>query len=154
MWMLRALLVFSGCCGVLGGDSCNNNGPPPADTCNTPAIGTVDTITVGRDDDVFTAYHDGDLPHIVRGGQGAEMMGIRLKLTGAGVPACLSQMTSYQDNGAQGRSSSPVKTYRESDGSYTTKALWIPGYFPSSFSVLVAAGGRMQSVRLGIPDDM
>lgn len=108
----------------------------------------VDTIEIGRDAETFTAYQDFEMPHIVVGGQGASMMGVRLRLTGT-VPACLKQHTGYEDNGAEGHNDTPVKTYREPDGSYTTKPLWIPGYFPSMFSIHVDCGGKSQLVRLG-----
>src|SRR5579859_7570843 len=130
--MLRAVLLLTGCCGLLPGDSCQPSGPPPPDSCSNPQAGSFATIQIGSDGDPFTAYHDFDQPHIVRGGQGASMMGIRMRVTGSNVPSCLAQITAY-DDGGQGMSNSPVKTYGESDGSYTTKPLWIPGYFPSLF---------------------
>jgi hypothetical protein len=112
----------------------------------------VDTIEIGSDADTFTAYHDFDKPHIVYGGQGASMMGIRVRLTGS-VPACLVETVAYQDGG-QGTNTSSVKTYMEADGSFTTKPLWVPGYFPTLFTVHADTGGKSQNVRLGAPDDM
>jgi hypothetical protein len=112
----------------------------------------VDTIDIGSDADTFTAYHDFDMPHIVFGGQGASMMGLRLRLTGP-VPACLVATIAYEDGG-QGMDTSSVKTYQESDGSFTTKPLWVPGYFPSLFTVHSTVGGKDQRVHLGTPDDM
>jgi hypothetical protein len=118
-----------------------------------PQTGSFATIQIGSDADPFTAYQIADAPHIVRGGQGATMMGIRLRINASSVPPCLTQVTAYED-GAQGMNSSPIKTYQESDGSYTTKPLWIPGYFPATFTVRVDAGGITQRVRLGTPLDM
>src|SRR5438874_12671402 len=152
--MIRAvplLLLAAGCpCGTLPGDTC---GPPAPDSCNSGETGAVATVEVGSDADPFVAYHDLDQPHVVFGGQGAAMMGIRLRLTG-NVPACLAQSTAYEDNMASGSNRSPVNTYKEADGSYTTRPLWIPGYFPSFFTVHVDAGGQTARVHLGTPLDM
>jgi hypothetical protein len=148
MWMLRVaipLLLLQGCCPTGGIGTCN--GPPAEDSCGLPKTGVIDGIVIGHDDP-FVAYSDGDRPQIVIGGQGSPMMGIRLKLTGSSVPDCLSQSTAFEAP-AQGSNGVPLRTYAGTDGSYNTKALWIPGYFPYSFNVAVTAGGKTQRVRLG-----
>jgi hypothetical protein len=114
-------------------------------------VGAVDTIEIGSSDESgFFPYHDGDAAMVVTGGQGAPMMGIRLRLTGASVPACLVQTTEYAD-GAVGSSSAPLVTYARPDGSHDTRPLWIPGQFSPTFRVVVSAGGRRASVSLASP---
>jgi hypothetical protein len=138
--LLLLLTLSTGCCGVLPGDSCGSPGPPPPDTCSDARTGLISLIEIGRDDDVFTPYHDGDMPKVVVGGQGSEMMGLRLRITPAGdVPPCLMQRTEYLPP-ADGHSTTPLRTYYETDGSFTTKPLWIPGYLPDAFDVRVTSG--------------
>jgi hypothetical protein len=143
---LLLALALHGCCGVLPGDSCPSPGPPAPDSCNSGEAATVATIEIGRDDDLFTPYHDGDTAKIIRGGQGSTMMGVRLRLTGT-VPSCLAQSTQYLMP-ASGMNSDPVKTYPQTDGSFTTKALWIPGGFAPMFDVQVTIGSQMAVVHL------
>jgi hypothetical protein len=139
-------LSLGGCCGVLPGDSCSNPGPPPPDSCSSGQTGTVDSLEIGRDDDVFVAYHDGDTAKVITGGQGSTMMGVRIRLTGT-VPNCLAQTTQYLSP-AQGMSSDPVKTYAQTDGSFITKPLWIPGEFPATFDLQVTVGQKLTVVHL------
>jgi hypothetical protein len=137
---------LSGCCGVLPGDTCNNNGPPAPDSCSSGQAATVDSIEIGRDDATFTAYHDGDTAKIVTGGQGASMMGVRVRLMGT-VPSCIDQTTEYLSP-ASGMNNTPVKTYQEADGSFTTKALWVPGGFSTMFDLQVTIGAKSAVVHL------
>jgi hypothetical protein len=139
------LLLTAGCpCGSLPGETC---GPPPPDSCSSGQAGAADTVEIGSSADVFTAFHDGDRPDIVVGGQGSSMMGVRLRLTGAAIPSCLTQSTTYED-GAHGGGSDAVNTYQEPDGSYTTRPMWLPGYFPTQFSIHAVAGGQEALVHL------
>ena len=109
------------------------------------------SLEIGRDDEVFTPYHDGDPPKIVIGGQGSTMMGLRLRLQGSNIPPCLEQRTEYLAPG-DGHSASPLKTYSEADGSFTTRPLWVPGYLPDAFDLRVTSGQTIATVHLGNVD--
>ena len=149
--VLAVVAAAGGCCGVPGFASCSPSGPPPTDSCVSGTSGTLGTIEIGAADDLFRAYHDGDAPHIVEGGQGLTMMGVRLRLTGADVPACLAQSTGFQDLSGMrlAGSSDPLKTYPESDGSFTTRPVWIPSSFPASFDIVTVVGSQTGRVRCG-----
>ena len=81
--------------------------PPPSDTCDAPTTGTVDALEIaatqltaegfatGRADDVRPprALAEGDRLWLVTGGQGSEMVALRLVLRGPDVPGCISQST-------------------------------------------------------------
>lgn len=68
-------------------------GPPDSDVCRMPAasgdVTAVRIISTVTDE----ALVDGAELPITIGGQGADMIGIRLEVTGADVPACLAQET-------------------------------------------------------------
>jgi hypothetical protein len=104
--------------------------PPAPDACNQPASATVDAIVIGTgDDSTFTPLHDDDVVHLAVGGQGGRMLPVRLQIAGAATPACIAQMTTVSfpssdvDGGLEqiSRSSAPLNTYPQPDGTFLTK---------------------------------
>jgi hypothetical protein len=147
--LIGALALVPGC--IFG--SCQNPSPPPADSCTSGRAGAVDSLEIGDDLDPFTPYHDGDLPHVIVGGQGLTMMGIRLRMRGADVPSCIQQATHYEVGGMDtGGSDVAVNTYAEPDGTRVTKPLWMPGEFGHDDFVIAVAGGTTTTVHLVDPN--
>jgi hypothetical protein len=138
-----------------GAPGCGPSGParPPDDVCGPPEDGRVDALELGAaggdelrgDPGPFSPLADGDGVSLVRGGQGAFMVGWRLRLTGGAVPDCLLQdlgIANTPDGGDPVRWSKTVRTYVELDGTRTTHPMWVPGYYALPFRVTVTAGGQ------------
>jgi len=139
----RLALLLGGC--LLGGcllGPCQQNGPPPPDSCDRPTDGTVSRLELGpgsfEDDRPFTLYNEGDTVTPVRGGQGATMIGLRLRLSGAAPPECVAQRTTFTDvDGARlATADVPLRTYQDVAAQRTTKTLWIPAEFPPARQLL------------------
>jgi hypothetical protein len=89
--LLAALLLVAGCPTPQPG--------PSQDTCDNPAPGQADALTVGtavsrgpaaaQPSSPFIALGDGASIKMVRGFQGADMIVLRLQLHGAGLPGCI-----------------------------------------------------------------
>lgn len=136
--------------------ACGCPGPPltaPApDECTTATAGSVDSVELGAAnlDDLagqstpFVPLADGDGVPLIRGGQGATMIGLRLRVTGAQAPDCLMQRTVVTaPTGDKITSSSPpLRTYAQPDGTRVTNALWLPADYPMQFTVDVTAADR------------
>src|SRR5262249_5904612 len=114
----------------------------------------VDTVEIGTgDDDTFTALHDGDPVTLAFGGQGASVMPVRIRLSGAATPSCLTQSTTVAiGQELLGQSHSPLKTYAQTDGTSLTKPDYIvlerPPSSTETFAITVAAGQRTVSVQV------
>ena len=132
--------------------------PPPTDNCAAPSAGTVDTLELGAatstdlagGSTAFAPLHDGDGVTLIRGGQGATMLGLKLRISGATVPTCLGQSTIINDTtGARiTTASAPVATYDQPDNTRITKPIWLPGAYPSTFVVTVMAGAQSLTLHL------
>ena len=129
---------------------------PPVDSCAHGQVGTADSLQIGdgnfgADDAPFSPWVDGD--HVcVRGAPqgGAPMIVFRIRLTGDAVPSCLTEESSLldQDGTLEGRRSTPLNTYLQSDGSRITHATYIQGVPPDQFTFRVEAAGLTTSVKL------
>src|SRR4051812_1071844 len=71
--------------------------PPPVDGCDRVGSGAAEAIEIGVAGSAeldgqpapFTALVEGGAVPTIRGGQGAQMIGWRLRLSGASVPDCI-----------------------------------------------------------------
>ncbi len=79
--------------------SCGPPGPSP-ETCDLPgpiADGAITSVEIGQVvNGQFVPFTDGAIAPVVYGGQGAPMIVAQLRIRGAGVPACLAQVTRLQ----------------------------------------------------------
>jgi hypothetical protein len=83
-----------------------------------------------RDDAGARLLGDGDVLWVIRGGQGASMVPVRLIYRGSDVPSCVAQNTTVTVAGklaAQSREN--LATYPYAIGVRATKTLWLPGAF-------------------------
>ncbi|HEX9101596.1 MAG TPA: hypothetical protein VF997_05295 [Polyangia bacterium] len=132
--------------------------PPPPDSCAAPSGGSVDTLELGAatatdlagGTSPFTPLHDGDGVTLIRGGQGANMLGFILHVSGASAPSCLGETTTITDTtGARITGATPpLATYVQPDGTRLTKPLWLPAAYPSTFIVSVTAGSQSVTLHL------
>lgn len=144
---------------ALGGAGCGPapNAPPP-DSCATPSAGSIDTLELGTATTTdlsggtspFAPLHDGDGVALIRGAQGANMLGFKLRVSGASAPSCLGQTTTITDTsgGRVTGSSPPLATYAQPDGTRVTKPMWLPADYPANFIVSVTAAGQSISLHL------
>ena len=116
--------------GCITGPGCNpdGDGAPEPDRCSdgvTEAAGVV-VQTVPRTEP-FRPYAEGDGIEIVGGGQGANMVAVRIRLVGDAAPSCIAQTTEIRDaDGAGlGMLNVPIRTYQQPDGSRLTEDMWI-----------------------------
>jgi hypothetical protein len=73
---------------------------------------------------------DGDLLWVLRGGQGSDMVGLRLVLQGPQLPECIAQETRTTVLGSLvGRNKENLKTYPQPDGTRATHTVWVPGNY-------------------------
>ena len=134
------------------------NLPPPTDSCAAPSSGSLDSIELGAatTDDLagrpttFAPLHDGDGMTLIRGAQGASMLGFILRVSGAAAPSCLGQQTTVYDStgGRVTSTSTPLATYAQPDGSRLARPVWLPADYPATFVVAVAATGQSLSLHL------
>lgn len=121
-WAVIAVLAGGGC----GGGGCNGGTAP--DRCSDPEVGAATSLELGRVvDGGFVALDDGAVVPQVFGPQGGAMIAIALRLRGD-VPACLAQETSAFALGASDAfeyDTVPRNTYAESDGSRTTREMFL-----------------------------
>jgi hypothetical protein len=156
-WPFFLIVAFSlgGLCGP-GGFT-----PPPPDSCGTPVSYAAGALELGvGDDDHFTLLHDGDVVQTVTGGQGFQMIPLRLHLIGA-TPGCITQDTEVtsSDRGSIVHDTSPLKTYGQPDGSFLTRADYLIVGFGQPGEVITIAvmtGGVTTSLRvfLNQPGDL
>jgi hypothetical protein len=151
-----ALLALLGCL-------CSGSGPtpPPSDSCTQPSSGRVDSVELATpridpqkngtsqavEDVEPRALTDGDLLWLVRGGQGATMVPVRLILRGPEVPSCIAQDTQVMVDGKlAGRNRDSVATYEYQPGARITRSLWLPGAYADSATVSTDVTGLKPSV--------
>ena len=128
-------------------------GAPATDSCTTPSSGSVDGVELGAatPDDYagrptgFAPLRDGDGMVLIRGTQGASMLGFILRVSGSSAPSCLGQETIVADAGGARvtSASAPLSTYLQPDGTRLTHALWLPADYPAAFLVSVTAGDKL-----------
>jgi len=130
---------------------------PAVDSCAAASPGSVDSLELGAgvpaafgSEPPFMPLADGDGMQLVRGGQGANMLGFVLRVSGATAPSCLQQQTTVTD-GSGVRvtgSTTPLATYAEPDGTRVTKPLWMPAEYPATFVVSVTAADQSLALHL------
>ena len=140
-WLVLALV-----CG------CGRGAPPPTDSCAAPTAGSVDGVEIGAagaadlngQPSPFVALADGDGVPLVRGNQGANMIGLVYRVSGASAPTCLAQHTTVVDGSGNKITSStpPLATYAQPDGTRITHPLWLPADYPAQFVVDVACADK------------
>ena len=131
---------------------------PPTDSCATPSAGSIDSLELGAATTTdlaggtspFAPLHDGDGMTLIRGAQGANMLGFILRVSGASAPACLGQSTTVTDtSGARVTGATPpLATYAQPDGTRLTRPMWLPADYPSTFVVGVTAAGQSLTLHL------
>jgi len=87
---------------------------------------------------------------LLRGGQGATMLGFILRVSGATAPSCLGQQTTItgSDGARVTASTIPLATYTQPDGTRVTKPIWLPADYPATFLAGVAAGNQSIALHL------
>jgi hypothetical protein len=132
--------------------------PPEPDVCaNPPAGAAIDAIELGTGDGgAFAALHDGDAADVIQGGQGSDMLPVRLRVHGAAAPACLAQSTEIRQ-GADVLASEtrPIATTDAGDGTRTTEPIYLVmgGLAPTpggTITVTTTAGGQSATVTLQV----
>ncbi|HZS36200.1 MAG TPA: hypothetical protein VFF06_05210 [Polyangia bacterium] len=147
---LVALAAGGGCFG-----SCQT--PMQQGICALGSTAPLDSLEIGTDADPFAPLSDGDTIQSVIGGQGATMVIVRLRVRGAGAPACLAQSTSVLAADGSGdvlsRNDAALETTLEADGARTTPELLLPGRIPRAGEGVIItslAGGRTVTRALSI----
>lgn len=133
----------------------SGGGPlPEPDQCASPAAGAVvDTLEVDVSEvGAFTPVADDAIVSLVRGGQGGQMLPVRLRITGAAAPACLAQTTQLSlGANLAGFVDAPLSTYADG-AARTTKVLYVILYAPirvgETFTLQTSAGGKTLTRRL------
>jgi hypothetical protein len=153
---LAAIAIVLGGFVAVGCDA--GPGPPPTDSCATPSGGSVDSLEVGAASmadlagapTTFAPLHDGDGMALIRGAQGANMIGLVFRVSGSAAPACLGQQTTITDaSGARITGASPpLATYAQPEGTRLTHPLWLPADYPATFVVAVTAANQSVSLHL------
>jgi hypothetical protein len=137
---------FNGC-GWQSGEECSTR-----DGLSSSPGGAAESIEIGAatrldnmGDQPFLPLNDGEEIRLVRGEQGADMIGLRFRLAGAEVPACVSHDTTVAD-AASGSTITTVslslETFPEGDGTRATRPLWLPGAYPERIQVRVKMLGH------------
>jgi len=119
--LLLAIVITSGC----------GTSVPAPDSCLGAAQQlTVDQLEIGAADDaVFRPIVDGQVVQLLRGPQGGDMIGVRLRVTSDQPPECLYQQTlirqSIPDLDVMGSLATPLSTYAESEHVRVTRAAYV-----------------------------
>ena len=96
---IQSMTTFAICgLALLLAGGCNpDSGVPAPDTCNDPAVANAANIEVGAyQQDFFVPFADGSSLRVERGLQGADMVGLRLQLSGSDLPSCIAQSTTLR----------------------------------------------------------
>lgn len=143
--------------GLLAG--CGHDPAAPAsDACDAPTAGGVDAVEIGAASAAdlagrptpFSPLAEGDGVPLIRGPQGANMIGLALRISGGAAPTCLLQRTVVVD-GSGARlvaATPPLRTYLQPDGTRRTHPLWLPADYPMQFTVNVDAADKAISRHL------
>lgn len=161
-WSRLALAVPSGLCLAICSCWCQPPTPPtPVDSCPKPVAGRVDSVEIaatrlrlgsygfdqGADDAPPRRLTPDERLWWVQGGQGLDMVGLRLVLAGTDVPDCIEQDTQVMVNGVlAGRNRVNVATHAIPGGGRATKTLWVVGNFQSQAVLRTTAAGATASV--------
>ena len=127
---MRHRLLFWGACLTLTGcldDPTGGFTLPVVDSCPTPQPSTLTQVEVGPGGTTpFQPFVYGDLAKTVRGGQGLNMVNVRLRLVGPGLPACVKVRIGEVNRASKDEPLQEVslKTYEQPDGSRVTKDYW------------------------------
>lgn len=100
---------------------------PESEVCRMPAgEASIDTLAV-RSIETREILSDGDALPFTVGGQGTTMIGVRLVLTGADVPACMAQETTVTgpEDEPWASASVALPTTERPDGTFITGDLWL-----------------------------
>jgi hypothetical protein len=142
--MKRLLLIVLLAAPSMGVTCGPGGGPPPPDTCDTAGTTGITSIEIGAPaSGAFQPYTDDQIVMYQTGGQGSTMLPVRLRFNGSNLPSCVpeSAMVSYAGNPIAS-DANPVKTYAESDGTRTTKPIYLVigfGAPPIGSQVIVSA---------------
>jgi len=123
------LLPLALCAPLLAACPGGGNSVPESDGCREPPeTATVEAVTVESIEAGPLA--DDDVLPLTTGGQGTDMIGLRIVLTGADVPECMGHETTLTGPSGTdwGSSTLPLRTYGRPDGSAVSGELWL---FPS-----------------------
>lgn len=140
-------------------DPPNNN----LDRCDNPTTATVDSIEVASvsSDRVpaevlpFTPASDGDGIFIVRGFQGADMVGVRFRFRGGGDPDCVNVQVALRRGSLEVASDEVALDTQPTPEGQVSSVLWLQGdYQPGALEVSVSAAGQKRTVTLQSDTDV
>lgn len=132
-------------------DPPNNN----LDRCENPTTATVDSIEVASVSSdrmaaetlPFTRASDGDGLFIVRGFQGADMVGIRFRFRGGGDPDCVNVQVALRSGRDEIASDEVALDTHATPEGQVSSVLWLQGnYQPGPLEVSVTAAGKKTTV--------
>jgi hypothetical protein len=151
---VAALALVLGACGTDGFfDTISPSAPGAYDAgCDNSTRGSVSSIDVGEmvaDDmtfeQVYTPLDEGGMAMIVHGFQGADMLVLALRVSGAGTaPLCLDQKTDIEENGERISFNYVAKKFMpQPDGTLLGKTTYFPGaYTAGQVKINVSLGGK------------
>jgi hypothetical protein len=154
MKALVAVLSLLFChCGTDGFFEVISPAAPGAGTssCGTSTRGPVDSIEVGERRfidpgmEMFVVLDEGASATIVQGLQGADMLVLAFRVTGAGAQTCIAQRTDITDEAGDRLSFNALaKSFEpQPDGTSISDWIFFPGpYVPGDVTIEVSLGGR------------
>jgi hypothetical protein len=126
--------------------------PGTSDTsCDMSTRGSVSSIEVGErevdelGETIFVPLDEGSMATVIRGTQGADMLVLLLRVSGAGTePVCLEQRTEIEQGGERISFNYVAKRFLpEPDGTSLSNATFFPGaYTPGQVTIRVTLGGK------------
>ena len=101
-------------------------GPPPTDTCDTAEAGNAPTAVDVGATDALVPFEDDVVVPTISGGQGSDMVGLRLFLDGEGIATCVPQTTQVLDDsgGVMFSETRPLATYARTGGGRLSGEIW------------------------------
>lgn len=137
---------------VMGSLGCFCNPPDNLDRCDDPTTTAVDSVEIGTvssdrvpaEGFAFVPAADGDLLFVVRGFQGADMVGLRFRVRGGGNPACVGVKVTLKSGGREIVSDELAMDTHGTDEGQVTSVLWLQGEYPAG-RLEVAATVAQQS---------
>jgi hypothetical protein len=152
--MPRAFILVMAlpCLGVTCGPGLD---PPPPDACTDPSGAPPALLAIGPTGDPFVAWAAADQARVTVGSQGGAMIGVRMRVAGAG--GCLAERTTVSLGGqVLASEETPVHTYPDAAGdTFTTETLWLvfdgpPPQPGQTVDVVTEAGGLSAGASLTI----
>ena len=119
--------------------------------CPNSTRGPVASLEIGErtflDDgtEMFVLLDDGSMATIVQGTQGADMLVLAFRVTGAGSQTCIAQRTDITDDGGERVSYNAVARNFEPqpDASSVSEWIFFPGeYVPGPLTIEASLGGQ------------